>query len=108
MAIWDLTGLTETSVDNFARFTWEINNMTNGYLAMTILALVFFMGYFIIQQQGNTIWTASPISLLITAILATLMRIWAVDGVGMVTTTTVVILWVLTAIAGGIRMAIKE
>jgi len=108
MAIWNVTSLTGTNVDNFARFTWELNNLTDGYLALAILGLIFAISYLVIQSQGKSIWTATPVSLLIISILATLMRIWIVNGKGMVTTTIVITLWVLTAIAAGIRTTVNE
>lgn len=108
MTYYNLTSLTADGV-NLGEFTWQLNYLSNGWIAYGILIIVGMVSLLILLQRGISLYNAAPISSFLIAIISLLMRIITnTSNQGMVSTIIVSLLWGVFFITMLIRVMVKD
>jgi hypothetical protein len=108
MTYYNMTNLTASGV-NLGEFTYELNVLSDGWLAFGILLIIGMVSLIIMLQRGVSLYNASPISMFLVSVVALFMRIITNSaGEGMINSVVLFILWVIFFITIFIRVMNKD
>lgn len=73
--MYNLTNITDAN--NLVEMTVAVNNMSNGYLGIMMLACIFFVGFIAMRQYEKDILSTSVAAFAITNVIGVIM--WAMQ-----------------------------